>query len=85
MLENSRWAGVIKAMSVAEIKTAISKLSLEERAEMLAELCGWADDDWDRQMKADAAIGKFGSLNDSADAAYTAGQTLPLDNIHLEP
>lgn len=72
-------------MSVAEIKTAISKLSLEERAEMLAELCGWADDDWDRQMKADAASGKFGSLNDSADTAYTTGQTSPLDNIHREP
>jgi hypothetical protein len=84
VLENSGRAGVIKAMSVAEIKTAISKLSLEERAEMLAELCGWADDDWDRQMKADAANDKFGALNDSAEAAYTTGQTLPLDNIHRE-
>jgi hypothetical protein len=24
-------------------------LSLEERAEITAELCGWTDDDWDRQ------------------------------------
>ncbi len=69
-------------MSVAEIKTAISKLSLEERAELLAELCGWADDDWDRQMKTDATAGKFAILNDAADAAYTARQTDPLDNIH---
>jgi hypothetical protein len=35
--------------TVDEIKTAIQMLSLEERAEITAELCGWTDDDWDRQ------------------------------------
>jgi hypothetical protein len=48
--------------TVEEIKTAINRLSLEERAEMLAELCGWTDDNWDRQMKADASAGKFAVL-----------------------
>jgi hypothetical protein len=33
--------------TVEEIKTAIGRLSLEERAEITAELCGWTDDDWD--------------------------------------
>ena len=46
-----------------EIKSAIERLSLEERAELIAELCGWADDDWDRQMNADAEAGKFATLN----------------------
>lgn len=60
--------------TVQEIKSAISKLSLEERAEILAELCDWKDDDWDRQMKTDAASGKFDSLNREA----SQGQTVPL-------
>jgi hypothetical protein len=63
--------------TVEETKSAISKLSLEERAEMLAELCGWADDDWDRQMKRDAAAGKFTSLNRDADAAHAASRDDP--------
>lgn len=71
--------------TVEEIKTAINKLSLEERAEVLAELCGWADDDWDRQMKADAAAGKFAQLNREADASHATGQTHPLDDILREP
>ena len=70
--------------TVEEIRTALGKFSLEERAEIAAELCGWSDDDWDRQMKADAVAGKFGSLNRDADAAYAAGQTLPLNDILRE-
>ena len=67
--------------TVEEIKTAIQMLSLEERAEITAELCGWTDDDWDRQMKADGATGKFESINREADAAHDAGETLPLNDI----
>ena len=59
--------------TVEEIRTAIEMLSLEERAQMIAELCGWSDDDWDRQMKADAAAGKFAALNRDADVAYAVG------------
>ena len=58
--------------TITEIKSAIGQLSLEERAEIIADLCGWADDDWDRQMKADAAAGKFTALNREADAAKAA-------------
>lgn len=67
--------------TVAEIREAIEKLSLEERAELLAELHGYEDDDWDRQMKADAAAGKFDAMNRAAEAEYRAGQTRPLEEI----
>jgi hypothetical protein len=52
--------------TVQEIKSAIEQLPLEERAALIADLCGWSDDDWDRQMKADAAAGKFAVLNGEA-------------------
>jgi hypothetical protein len=71
--------------TVEEIKTAIRMLSLEERAEIAAELCGWPDDDWDRQMKADGAAGKFESLNREADASQAVGETRPLNDILREP
>jgi hypothetical protein len=71
--------------TVEEIRTAIQMLSLEERAEITAELCGWTDDDWDRQMKADGAAGKFESLNRATDAAHAAGETRPLNDILHEP
>jgi hypothetical protein len=70
--------------TVQEIKSAIAKLSIEEQAEIVAELCGWADDDWDRQMKADAAAGKFAALNEAADRAHMTGQTRPLTQILTE-
>ena len=63
--------------TVQEIKSAISKLSLEERAEILPELCNWKDDDWDHQMKSDAASGKFDSLNDNA----VGSENVPLKKI----
>jgi hypothetical protein len=71
--------------AVEQIKAAISKLSLEERAELTAELCGWTDDNWDRQMKADAAAGKLEALNREADAADRVGETAPLEDILREP
>jgi hypothetical protein len=73
-------------MSTVEgIRMAIERLSLDERAQITAELCGWTDDDWDLQMKADAAEGQFASLNREADAADVAGQTRPLNDILHEP
>lgn len=43
--------------TVAEIKAAIDQLSPQERCELEALLHPWPDDEWDRQMKADAAPG----------------------------
>ena len=68
-------------MTVEEIKAAIVSLTLEERAEIMAELCAWSDDDWDRQMKRDAAAGKFDALNREADATHVTGKTAPLSDI----
>lgn len=65
--------------TVQEIKAAIEQLPLEERAVLIAELCGWSDDEWDRRMKADAKGGKFAALNEDAESAYRSGQTKPLD------
>ena len=64
--------------TVQEIKSAIERLTLETRAELIADLCGWNDDDWDRQMKADAAAGKFNALNEEADRASRSGKASPL-------
>lgn len=52
--------------TVAEIPAALQTLSVEERAELLAESCGWTDDHWDQQMNADAASDKFNALNNWA-------------------
>lgn len=71
--------------TVMEIREAIGRLSLEERAEITAELCGWADDDWDRQMKRDAQQGKLSALNRAGDVAQASGQTRPLGEIFREP
>jgi hypothetical protein len=67
--------------TVQEIKSAIGRLSLEERAELVSDLCGWSDDEWDRQMKADASAGRFGTLNEEADATSRDGQTRPLSDL----
>ncbi len=71
--------------TVAEIYTAIQELSLQERCELEALLHPFEDDDWDKQMKRDAAAGKFGALHDAAEAAHAAGKTVPLTDILREP
>ena len=76
---------LLAVSTVDEIKLAINRLSLEERAEVIAELCGSTDDEWDRQMKSDANSGKFTVLNNDAKAVLAAGQAKPLDHIILEP
>jgi len=43
--------------TVAEIKLAIERLTFEERCELEALLHPRVDDDWDRQMAADAEPG----------------------------
>ena len=73
-------------LTVDEIKAAIPSLSLEERAEIarcLNELP--PDDEWDLQMKRDAAAGKFDEMNRQTDADYAFGTTIPLADILREP
>ena len=71
--------------TVAEIFTAIKELSLQERCELEALLHPFEDDDWDKQMKRDAAAGKFGALHDAAEAEHAGGKTIPLTDILREP
>lgn len=71
--------------TIAEIFNAIKELSLQERCELEALLHPFEDDDWDKQMKRDAAAGKFGALHDAAEAEHAAGKTIPLTDILSEP
>ena len=61
-------------MSLAEIKTAIGKLSWEERAELAAWLHGWNDDEWDEQMKRDVGSGKLNSVLHEIEEDIKAGR-----------
>ncbi|PYJ48219.1 MAG: hypothetical protein DME69_03395 [Verrucomicrobia bacterium] len=67
--------------TVAEIREAIAKLSPREYCELMAELHPLAEDEWDKQMKADAAAGKFDKMNARADADFKAGRCEPLERI----
>ena len=71
--------------TVAEIWSAIQELSPQERCELEALLHPFEDDDWDRQMKSDAAAGKFDKLHREAGAEHAAGKTFPLADILREP
>jgi hypothetical protein len=66
---------------VEEIQQAIANLTLEERAELLSSLMNFEDDEWDKQMKRDAAAGKFDQLSRETDADIKAGRTIPLDDV----
>lgn len=72
-------------MSVAEIHDAITHLSPQEYCELMAALCpSLKDDEWDLQMKADVAAGKFDAMNARADADFAAGRCAPLDRMFKE-
>ncbi len=60
--------------TVEQIKSAIETLSPQEREELELWLHGSGDDDWDRQMKADAAAGKFDRIIAEVDAEIDSGE-----------
>ena len=60
--------------TVAEIFNAIKELSPQERCELEALLHPFEDDDWDRQMKRDAAAGKFDKLVAQVDDDIAKGK-----------
>jgi len=53
--------------TVTEIKEAIDRLAPQEYCELMSVLHPFEDDDWDRQMKADATAGKFAAMNEKAE------------------
>jgi hypothetical protein len=67
--------------TLLEIKAAIEKLSPRDYAELMAMLHPPVDNDWDRQMKADAAAGRFDSLVEEAQADLAAGRCRPLEEL----
>jgi hypothetical protein len=68
--------------TVAEIKEAIAKLSPEEYCELMAELYPrLPDDEWDKQMKADAAAGKLDFIDRNIERARREGTLIPMERI----
>jgi hypothetical protein len=61
--------------TVVEIKAAIPSLTPAEREDIARYLHEWTDDDWDRQMAADAEPGgKLHRLMEQAEAEAKAGK-----------
>jgi len=60
--------------TVAEIKAAITRLSLDERAEIARCLHEWEDDAWDNQMREDFVAGRLDGLLRKVDADIEAGK-----------
>ena len=67
--------------TVAEIKAAIARLSPREYCELMAELHPWPDDEWDKQMKADAASGKLDFIDRNIEKARREETLIPLERI----
>ena len=59
--------------TLQEIKAAIPNLTLAERAEVARCLHNWEDNEWDQQMKRDAAEGKLDHLLKKVDADIAQG------------
>ena len=73
--------------TLAEIKAAIAKLTLEERAEVARCLHQWEDDAWDKQMQQDLAAGKLNRLLTEVDEDIKQGKLrdLPAKTSSLKP
>jgi len=59
---------------VEEIKSAIERLSLTERGELVRWLHGWREDAWDRQVASDAAAGRLDALIAEVDEHIDLGE-----------
>jgi hypothetical protein len=65
----------MSAKPLEQIKKAILELTFEQRADLAEWMLGTADDDdWDRQMRADAAAGKFDKIIREVDEAAKRGE-----------
>jgi hypothetical protein len=68
---------------VEEIKAEIDKLSFQERCELSALLNPLPDDEWDKQMRADAEPGgKLHQLMLEAEAAAETGEWRDFPKSH---
>ena len=64
--------------TVIEIQEAIASLNEAERNELRSWLDSYDEDDWDRQITADAASGKLDFMTRQAEAARRKGSLRPL-------
>lgn len=67
--------------TVVEIKEAIARLSAEDYAELMADLMDFADDDWDRAMKADAAAGRLDFIDQQVSRAAQSDRLVPMEIV----
>ncbi len=65
---------LVRMSTVAEIKAAIARLTLDERAEVARCLHEWEDDAWDKQMQQDLAAGKLDRLLAKVDSDIEHGK-----------
>ena len=73
-----------RVSTVAEIKKAIARLSPQEYCELMAELFPHEDDEWDKQMKADAEAGRLDFIDREVEQAKREGTLIPLEKILAE-
>jgi hypothetical protein len=59
--------------TVGEIKAAIQKLPPADQSELVDWMIDWADDAWDRQIKADISAGRLDKKLDQVRADIRAG------------
>lgn len=67
-----------EAMSVREIKAAITKLSPGDLAELAAWFADHHNREWDEQIERDLDSGRIDAFLAEAEAEYEAGQAKPL-------
>ena len=68
--------------TVAEIIDAVKQLNDEAKGEFLEKLAGVDfDDEWDRQIEADAKAGRLDFLWADAKKEIAEGRTRPLDDL----
>ena len=65
-------------MSVTEIETAITQLSPEELAELLAWITEYHAQIWDQKIEQDLEVGRFDTLLAEVDREYEEGLARPL-------
>jgi hypothetical protein len=67
--------------TVAEIEKALRGLPVKDARTVAAWLQDYLDEQWDRQIEADASSGKLDKLREQALAHYKAGRVKPLDEV----
>jgi hypothetical protein len=65
-------------MSVEDLESAVSHLSAAELARFREWFEEFAADQWDREIEADIAAGRFDASGKQADQDFEAGRCTPL-------